>query len=80
MQGGAGRSGGATSAPGRATSALTSSASTSAEEQRRRLDQLQAAVRDLEADNKRLREGLSSRPVTGSGPTSNGALFRLFSA
>ncbi len=51
--------------------------STSADEQRRRLTELQAAVRNLEADNKRLREGLStsSRPVTGSALTSNGALF-----
>ncbi|EIE18515.1 hypothetical protein COCSUDRAFT_49237 [Coccomyxa subellipsoidea C-169] len=73
MQGGAttGRSG-ATSAPRITMSA--SPGSTSAEEQRRRLTQLQAAVRNLEADNKRLREGLStsSRPVTDSALTSNG--------
>ena len=57
---------------GSATSA--SPQSTSAQQHRRQLDQLQAAVRDLEADNRRLKEGLAAaRPTTASAVTSNGA-------
>lgn len=56
---------------GRGSATSASPHSTPAEDQQRRLSELQTAVRDLEAENKRLKEGL--RPATTSAPTSNGA-------
>lgn len=79
MHGSDGR-GGATSATLKAASALQRPES--AEGGQRRLAELSAAVRDLEAENKRLREEVpSSLPPTGSAvPTLNGAPLAVIDA
>lgn len=74
MQAGDNRGGRGCAISARRSATSASPHSTQAEDQRRRLCELQTAVRDLDADNRRLKEGLAAaRPATTSAPTSNGA-------